>query len=137
MSARLPNWESRLAAYLHENRATAFVWGAHDCCLHAANVVALMTGEDPAAAQRATYATAAEARAMLRRDYRGSAWNVPAAHGLQPVALVRAQRGDLVGAAIRGRRALGGCAGAKSYFVGRDGWVTLPTLECAKAWRVG
>lgn len=137
MSARLPNWESRLVKYLSENQKTALVWGAHDCCLHAANVVALMTGEDPAAALRATYTTAAEARAVLRRDYRGSAWNVPAAHGLQPVPVTLAQRGDIVGAVSLRRRNLGVCAGTRSYFVGRDGWVTIPTLECAKAWRVG
>ena len=134
---RVAGWEGNLAEYLRIFRSWPFTWGSHDCCMHAAAAIKLQTGEDHAADLRWTYTTAKGASAMLRKHYRGSAWNVPAKHGLQPVEVRLAQRGYIVGAKVIGRRALGVCFGAKSYFVGRAGWVTLPTLECAKAWRVG
>ena len=134
---RLAGWETNLSHYLRIHRAGSFTWGSHDCCMHAAAANKIQTGEDHAAALGWTYTTAKGASAMLRKHYQGSAWNVPAKHGLQPVDVRLAQRGYIVGAQVNRRRALGLCFGAKCYFVGRDGWVTIPTLECVKAWRVG
>lgn len=134
--ARLPGWEASLAEYLRLARKWRFAWGAHDCCMHAAAVVKLQCGRDLAAAIRWTYRDAAGARAMLRKNYGGAVWRVPEAHGLQPVEVRRAQRGNIVGAPIGHRRALGVCFGTKSYFVGATGLVALATLDCEKAWRI-
>ena len=135
--SRLPGWESRLAAYLREARTTPFAFGAHDCCLHAARALDLQHGLDLASDLRATYTDAAGARRILRARYRGCAWGAPEKHGLQAVPVKLAQRGAIMGAKVGRRRALGVCFGVKSYFVGRAGLVTIPTLDCERAWRLG
>ena len=135
--ARAPRWESRLAQYLRDVRKKPFAWGEHDCCLHAAKALELQHGVDHASEHRGAYADAGGARRVLRTRYRNCAWHVPERHGLQPVPVKLAQRGNLVGARVGSRKALGICFGAKSYFVGRDGLVTIATLDCERAWRVG
>jgi hypothetical protein len=136
MPAKLEGWESNLAEYLRVMTAAPFRWGSHDCCMHAAAVVKIQTGADHAAELRWTYSDAKGAAAALRKHYRGSPWNVPEAHGLQPVDVKLAQRGDLVGKNVERRRALGFCYGRKSFFVGKKGLVAVHTLECDRAWRV-
>ena len=54
-SARLPDWQLRFADLVHERMSAPFVWGRHDCCLWAADVVLALTGLDPAAALRCQY----------------------------------------------------------------------------------
>lgn len=134
--AKLPRWEANLAEYIRLAKRWKFAWGAHDCCMHAAAVFKIQYGTDPAADSRWTYNDAKGAAAMLRKRYRGSVLHVPKKHGLQPVPVKLAQRGDIVSAMLERRRGLGVCFGLKSYFVGRVGLVPLPTLECDHAWRM-
>ncbi len=136
---RSSGWENRLADYLRDARARPFAWGEHDCCLHMSAAIRVQCGDhvDHAADVRGSYKAAAGARAMLRKNYRGDVWHVPATLGLEPVDVMRAQRGYIVGAIVGRRKAIGVCGGAKSFFVGKNGFVTIPTLDCERAWRVG
>lgn len=54
-----------LRAFMRSARRRPFVWGEFDCCLFAADWVALCTGRDPAATWRGTYSTETEARALM------------------------------------------------------------------------
>lgn len=64
---RLQDWPIRLEALLQARMGAPFEWGARDCCLWAADAVLAITGHDPAADIRGTYADEAEALAMVRR----------------------------------------------------------------------
>jgi hypothetical protein len=57
---------ARLAAFLSQAAARGFVWGAHDCMLFAADWARDLTGRDPAARWRGTYADEAAAREIMR-----------------------------------------------------------------------
>ena len=61
-------WRQQLDALIASRMAAPFAWGAHDCCLFAADAVLAQTGEDPAAEFRGTYASAAEALDAYARD---------------------------------------------------------------------
>lgn len=88
---RLPDWPSRLAAYLQAQRATAFAWGTADCVRFAAGAVHAITGHQVLPVQWASVADAAR----LLRHYRGLASAVgsvlPELAGPQ-----HAQRGDVL-----------------------------------------
>lgn len=76
-----------------------FAWGRNDCCTFAAGAVEAMTGEDPAAAF--SYHTLAGAVTTLREitgrdDYAEGLACLPDALGFARVAVLCAQRGDLV-----------------------------------------
>lgn len=53
--SRLPDWPERLGAVLRAAPGRAFVWGGHDCALHASDAALAITGVDPAAAIRGRY----------------------------------------------------------------------------------
>ena len=52
---RADNWRTLLADFIESRRERPFVWGQHDCCLFAADWVALATGQDPAETHRGKY----------------------------------------------------------------------------------
>ena len=57
-----------LAEFLHEAARRPFRWGELDCCLFFSDWVAEITGVDPALEVRGTYATAREARRMVKAN---------------------------------------------------------------------
>lgn len=134
--ARLRTWQSNLAALFAERRRAPFRWGVHDCCLWPADGVLAVTGVDPAADLRDTYATEAEAEAVL------------AAHGgLVEIAIARlgpviptdlAQPGDvgllIVPAGERPSLALYG-GGGLWWVPGPRGLVEVFPDKIARAWR--
>lgn len=63
---RLPDWRSRLAAFLAVDPGKKFAWGENDCFLGlVAPAVEAMTGQDIGAPFRGTYDTAEGARKVL------------------------------------------------------------------------
>ena len=133
--SRLPDWEARLHAYLEEVREKAFAWGEHDCALHGANVVKVMTGEDHGAPFRGRYSTPRGAAGALRRYGAGTLEATFDSH-LEAIPPAFAGRGDLVLA----DGSLGVCMGGFALFVGaegeRDGLVRVARAKWVKAWRV-
>lgn len=63
---RLPDWPTRLAAFIEARRERAFSWGESDCCLFVCDCVEAMTGTDPGARWRGLYVSEKGARRLLR-----------------------------------------------------------------------
>lgn len=55
-----------IEAYIDRTWAAPFVWGENDCALWAASLWKELTGRDPAAGLRGTYATAFECRQVVQ-----------------------------------------------------------------------
>ena len=133
MMQRFDDWTDRLAAFLESRRAVPFAWGRNDCALFAADAVAAMTGQDPAAALRG-YSTAAEA-ARRMQAVGGLAALADAALGAQ-IDPKLAFRGDIVMLALRDRECLGVVDGARIASPGEAGLLFLPRSAATLAWRV-
>jgi len=97
---RREDWPERLAALLAERERLPFAWGERDCCLFAADCVLAVTGVDPAAELRGTYATAGEAGTLLFQRFGGGVIEMIEAmalrHGWEEIPVGLAGRGDLV-----------------------------------------
>ena len=94
--ARIDNWPRTLNALIEERRAASFAWGAHDCCLFAADGVRATTGADPAADLRGRYRTALGAARLIRRRFAGDIEAIPSALGFAEIPPALARRGDVV-----------------------------------------
>ena len=141
--ARIDNWPRTLNALIEERRAASFAWGAHDCCLFAADGVRATTGADPAADLRGRYRTALGAARLIRRRFAGDIEAIPSALGFAEIPPALARRGDVVSyrlAAAIGNRlfptALGICVGADCAFAGPAGLTFMRAAACRRAWRI-
>lgn len=134
MIARRADWAERMTAKLDEIRERPFEWAAWDCCHFVAALVEAMTGTDPLADYRGSYASEAEAwAAVTARD-----GNLRAACKRVFGATIKpafARRGDVV--MLRGGMAIGICAGTHAAFVGDDGIAWKPMAECSWAFPLG
>ena len=135
---RRPDWQSAFDEFLVANRATPFVWGQWDCCLFVCDAICTMTGVDPAARFRGAYASAREARRMMRAAGAGSlaamVEAITSEHSMPEVPVRYAQRGDV---------ALIGCTLGLVALNGRDvvvpssrGLWRVPMARAVRAWRV-
>ena len=137
MIERLPDWETRLAAYLEPLMAGArFEWGQLDCALFAADAVLAMSGHDIAAPFRGKYSTAAGSARALKRYGAGDLKSTFDTL-LPPRPVGYARRGDVV----MSDGAVGVCMGAFALFIGieadADGIYRCPRAEWTYAWGVG
>lgn len=121
--SRADNWRTLLADFIEARRERAFEWGSHDCCLFAADWVALVTGKDPAQAFRHSYSSA-----MGAHDIYTQFGGVPALvrHCLRDAGFVRvsqeqASAGDLIVRESGQGKCVGIVLGLNSAFVGEDG----------------
>ena len=131
---RLRDWQERLEALIASRIDAPFAWGFNDCCLFAADAVQAMTGYDPAADARGTYA-----------DERGALNCIRMMGGLESIAETRsggvevppqmARVGDVV-LGFMGRECLGICGGAHWHAPGAAGLASAPMSTASKAWRV-
>ncbi len=136
-------WESRLAQFAAARLGRPFCWGADDCCLLAADWVAVAIGADPVADLRG-YATELGAARKLKRFTGGETSILSAADliaadiGASEVQLARAQRGDVVAFRDDGRfgAALGVCLGSTALTF-HEGYVrAVPMAAALRAWRL-
>lgn len=140
---RLPDWEERLGAYINQVRDAPFRYGEHDCILHSARAVEVMTGTDIAAGYRGEYDSQAGAAAILKAKGQGTLLRTLDAT-LERRKPSRARRGDLVW--FEG--SVGVCVGREALFVGeerlaekaglvmREGLISVPRALWTKAWTV-
>ena len=140
---RLPDWQARLSAELAASQARAFDYGAHDCCIFAADCILAVTGRDVAADWRGRYATERDGLALARVKSLAQL----AGRFFKPVQPIFARRGDVaiapVGGRVGNRRApmllvvdhalLIGPAGACVAEIERTPWRAHPAVRC---WRV-
>ena len=132
-SARLRDWQTRLALLLRERRAMPFAWGLNDCCTFPCDGVLAMTGGDPADGLR-SHRTFEEAQQVLLAhdgvrglaDARLGPRIEPAFARIGDVGLVRIDRG-LLGLALR--------AGDGWMVPGANGLSHIPLNAARLAWR--
>jgi hypothetical protein len=132
---RLPDWQLRLAAYMAQRQAEPFAWGQQDCALFAAGAVLAITGHDPAADLRGSYAGAREALAVVA-DRGGLEAIATAALG-PPINPRRAAVGDVVLVAGAHGALLAVCNGTHALAPGDSGLVPMPMAAALSAWKVG
>ena len=135
---RVSDWAGKLGAFLSERQFDAFHYGRWDCCLFVCDAICTMTGVDPAARFRGAYASAREARRMMRAAGAGSlaamVEAITSEHSMPEVPVRYAQRGDV---------ALIGCTLGLVALNGRDvvvpssrGLWRVPMARAVRAWRV-
>jgi hypothetical protein len=132
MTARFPDWEDRLSAWLEACAGVPFEYGRHDCCLFAAGAVQAMTGADFGKPFRGKYKTEAGAlKALKRRGFDSIEGPFTQALGA-PVAVLMAGRGDIVSNGAN----IGVMWAGAALFVGESGLETVPVAELQRAWSV-
>lgn len=135
MSARKSNWPRLLGLFVEEKRAEPFDWRTNNCSFFAADWLAILTGDDPAAKYRDQVDSALSAARVLN-----------AAGGIEHIAEREfaerwwpeinpklAQRGDVALCPTPDGPALGVVLGASVLFAGN---VTQPLAACVRAWRI-
>lgn len=135
---RLPDWPRRLTDALAAARRRGFVWGSHDCWTAAAAIACAVTGRDPAAAVRGTYATEEEAEAILARCGGLEAYvaGTLAEFGAPECDPAFVQRGDLVLVEAGNQRMVGVIADARIAVPGVDGMQLLRLGRARRAWAI-
>lgn len=131
---RIDGWEDALYGAIEAAAKRPFEWGAHDCTMAAADVVAAVTGVDPMAEFRGRY-TSSRGAAKLINSLGLADLHECVSLRFEEVPIGFAQRGDVVAVKENGRLSLGVCLGARSAFASVTGWDYRPTLDCLHAWR--
>lgn len=132
---RLPDWMTRLSDLVVSRMHMPFAWGAHDCCLWAADTVRAVTGVDPMADLRGSYDSEIGAARVLVRLGRNLGQIVGDRLGCETLVTL-AQPGD-VGLAIQadGMPALVSNVGAHWLGAGVQGLVGVDPADIRVAWR--
>lgn len=134
MTHRLPDWQTRMEAFVRERMHTPFAWGANDCAIFAADCVQAITGQDPAPAGLRRHRTAKQAyRAIARHG------GLPAIATLAlgpAMAPTQAHVGDVVLVSAGKRDALAICNGQTALTPSAQGLVAVPMFDARAAWRV-
>lgn len=143
MTERLPDWETRLHDFMLANRDREFAWGQWDCILFACAAAEAITGVDKAATYRGRYSDEKGARAILRKQGKGTLL-ATVDHEFEAKPVAYAVRGDLIWHA----GCVGVCMGGTAAFVTDPvlmdaleaprigGFVMLPRSDWQKAWAV-
>lgn len=131
---RLPTWQTRFALLCMERRARAFEWGAHDCCLWAADAVHALTGQDFAADLRGTYTSAREAARVLKKL--GGVRGIATAALGDSVTPAFAAVGDVVLMQQDGRELLALCNGLEALCASPTGLAPASMQQAIAAWKV-
>jgi len=133
---RLPDWQTRLNAFLAGLGGQGFVYGQFDCALFVAGAVAAMTGEDHAQIFRGKYDNAKSGLKLLAGHGHTSPIDFVAMHFEETVPAL-AMPGDIVVVVEAGERALGILQGEWVYVVAQMGGVALaPRSRVLRAFKV-
>ena len=132
---RKSNWPAALTLFLHEKSTQPFDWEENNCAFFVADWIAILTGEDIAAAYRPRCTSALSAARVINEA--GGLENIAerefAERWWREISPTLAQRGDVVTATTEHGPALGVCLGARAIFAGN---VTVKMGDCARAWRI-
>lgn len=133
---RKHGWRPALYAYLLSAAAEPFVYGRHDCALHAAAAVQAMTGVDPAAPWRGRYTTFRGGVRVLRKE--GHEDHIAAVSAwFDETPPLMARVGDLAQVPGDGGPALGVVQGESVSVLLPRGLGLVPLTAADRAWRVG
>ena len=134
MTHRLPDWQTRMEAFVRERTDAPFVWGVNDCAIFASDFVMAVTGQDPAPAGLRKHRTAKQAYRSIERH-----GGLPAIATLalgEPIGAAFAGVGDVVLVSAGKRDALAICNGATALTPSAIGLVAVPMAGARMAWRV-
>jgi hypothetical protein len=137
---RLTDWPERLDRLVEAARHSTFTWGRFDCCLFAADAVSAITGIDPAALWRGTYADARTAARLLARmgGLEATAAGIARHHGWPGVPPAFLGRGDVALVRLEDDRdALAVCLGAALVLPAQRGLAVLDRTHALSGWRIG
>lgn len=123
----------RFDALVAQRMREPFAWGAHDCCLFAADAVLALTGQDHAAGLRGTYTDAMGAVRVLQQL--GGLRAVAGRVGPR-VAPLGARVGDVGLVAHADRELLAVCVGDVWLAPGPHGLGATPLGDAICAWSV-
>ena len=131
---RLIDWQSRLATVMREAQARPFAWGTHDCVIFAADCVQAVTGRDPIADVRTSWADERQALRLLAAG--GGISNLIRGRiGVELKVPALAQPGDIGVCIQEGREALCVCGGVNWHMPAKEGLATLDREQVTRAWR--
>lgn len=133
MSARVQDWQVRLHACVADRLNKPFTWGVQDCCMFAADCVEAVTGVDPAADLRGSYADAAGAARVL--EFFGGVVSLAVERLGGVVRTELAQPGDVGLTMQDGRQTLAVCTGQHWHAPAALGLVALAPEQISRAWR--
>lgn len=132
---RLPDWKSRLIAFVSDAARTPFQPGVHDCALFSAGAVLAMTGVDYAANWRGRYTTLTGGLRVLRKA--GFADHIDlAARTFDEVHPAFADLGDLAVIPTPEGDVLGVVQGEMIYGLNKGGIAYTPRVRATRAFRV-
>ena len=132
---RLPDWKTRLIAYVSDAARTPFQMGVHDCALFSAGAVLAMTGVDYAANWRGRYTTLTGGLRVLRKE--GFADHIDlAARTFDEVHPAFADLGDLAVIPTPEGDVLGVVQGEMIYGLNKAGIAYTPRERAMRAFRV-
>ena len=138
MVNRKQNWPLLLSAFLRDRKDAAFIWGANDCLMFAADAVLALTGFDPAAQWRGRYSTKEEAEALLH-EFGGVPGLITKGLGIEGHdKVLKAKRGDVVMVSTDAGLA-GGVIDDRGTGIAvptpeGNGWKRLPLSSAVKVW---
>lgn len=134
---RLPDWVERLDALVRERLPQPFAWGTHDCCTWAADAVQAVTGDDPMAAWRGSYASQEAAEAVIGPGgLSAHVAHVMALYGAPECPPRLAQRGDVVMVEVGNETLCGVVVGTSVLITGTERMCRVPMRRVVRAWAV-
>jgi hypothetical protein len=139
---RIKGWEKALGEYIERTASVPFAWGAQDCCLWVCDAIGQYTEDaDLGAEFRGKYSSAVGAAKVMVAYCGGGveqlAEKIAAERGISEVAVMKAQRGDVVLVDTERGPALGLVALNGSVLFARDEGLGVMTLkQCRRAWRI-
>lgn len=137
---RRDNWQGDFWRYIDAAETRQFKWGEFDCCLFAADVIKILTGDDPAKEFRGTYTTARQALRLVKNSG-GSVGMIGAGLGFQEIPPLYAGVGDIMRLRLPGTMVqFGGigavCLGPTIAFLNKNGLERFSISEASNALRV-
>lgn len=132
---RLPNWESKLNNYIHENQFKAFQYGLNDCCSFTIKAQKILTGSTLFPEFDGTYKDLKSGKAILNKlGYK--TWIGACNDRLEKIIVPFAKRGDVVSMRTNDSFAMGICMGKYGAFIGEQKMEFIAREELKLAWRI-
>jgi hypothetical protein len=126
-----------LEQFIQQYRNKPFSWGQLDCCLFAANWIAMNSDDDMAASFRGRYKTALGAKRLLAKNGFKNVNAVAQAYLGESIAPLLLLRGDIaLVSPPRSEPALGIVAGHGVWVMTYEGVMLVPMRLVTNGWRL-
>lgn len=134
---RVEGWPELLADFLCSRTHTPFLWAHNDCVTLAADATLLLTGRDPIALWRGSYADEAGAEAVVQPyGLQGFLARLMVEFGAPECPVHLAQRGDWAMVNVGNHLVTGIVTGAHVAAPGMRGLAHVPLARAVIAWAI-